>query len=311
MTPTPKHRGLGRGLDALLPTAAQTIGLAAPPRTSPAPSDDGPTLAALPLSSIHPNPEQPRRTFDDEALDLLSESIRTHGLLQPIVVEVSRDGYLLIAGERRWRAAKRASLATIPALIRPSLESRRVALELALSENIARENLSPLEEAHAFGQLADLFGMSHDTIAARVGRSRSAVSNAIRLLKLSPAAQHALAQGDITAGHARALLSLDDARSQDALLDDVIASGLSVRQTEAAAEQRRTAPPSAPAAPGDSPPRNSGPGNLDDQLVRRLEEALTMGVTLSRRRNGGTLAIRFYSDSELSDLYDRLGGQPL
>ncbi len=301
----PQKHGLGRGLDALLAPVP-----AAP--SAPMATQGDPYLREIIVHEIHPNPDQPRQLFDPESMTALAQSIAEHGVLQPIVVEPAEEGYLLIAGERRWRASQAAGLPTIPALVRPVSESRRHALEIALTENLAREELSPLEEASAFARLADVFGMSHDAIARRVGRSRAAVSNTLRLLKLPAEVQLALDQQKISAGHARALLALEEQAAQLELLAQIEARGLSVRDTERRVAQyqekdsRQNKTPAGTTATG-----GVAAANKDDALIRRLEETLGVPVTIERKKTGGRLLISFYSDEDLGSLYDRLGGPPL
>jgi ParB family transcriptional regulator, chromosome partitioning protein len=304
--PPPRRRGLGRGLDALLSSSA----------TAAARSGGEPTgLVELDPHNVEPNPEQPRRNFDEEGLAQLAESIRTHGLLHPIVVEPRNGGYRLVAGERRLRAARQAGVASIPAIVRPSTESARHALELALVENLQRTQLSPLEEAAAYARLADAFGLSHEAIGLRMGRSRSAVSNTVRLLALAAGVQEALADGRLSAGHARALLPLP-AAAQEELAARIAEEGLSVRRAEQLVHERLNAPR---AETGAATPRTPRPGAGVDQLTpddsalqRGFEEALGTPVHLQRRRRGGgRLLIEFYSDEELDALYTRLGGPAL
>jgi ParB family transcriptional regulator, chromosome partitioning protein len=308
--PPPKRRGLGRGLDALLTSSAAAA--SARPAVS---ADDTPEEAATGLievspAKVEPNPEQPRRSFDEEGLAALAESIRTHGLLHPIVVERGAgDTYRLVAGERRLRAARQAGVATIPAIVRPATESARHALELALVENLQRAQLSPLEEAAAYARLADTFGLSHEAIGLRMGRSRSAVSNTVRLLSLTAAVQEAVAEGRINAGHARALLPLP-AGEQERLARQIEEEGLSVRRVEQLVQQH-TAPRAAPRPASDA--ATEATLSVDDSALQRgFEEALGTPVTLLRkRRGGGRLVIDFYTDEELDALYARLGGPEL
>ena len=303
--PPPKRRGLGRGLDALLASsaasAARTVG-------EPLPERDGGLIEVDP-HAVEPNPEQPRRAFDEDALAQLGDSIRTHGLLHPIVVErAAGAGYRLVAGERRLRAARMAGVASIPAIVRPATESARHALELALVENLQRTELSPLEEAAAYARLADAFGLSHEAIGMRMGRSRSAVSNTVRLLALSAAVQEALADGRITAGHARALLPLPTEAQED-LARRVADEGLTVRRVEQLA-QEHLAEPVTPAAHKAAGTPQLSPD--DAALQHGFEQALGTPVHLQRRRRGGgRVVIDFYSDEELDALYTRLGGPQL
>lgn len=300
--PPPKRRGLGRGLDALLSSSAAATG--------------GPATGMVDVdpARVEPNPEQPRRHFDEESLGHLAESIRTHGLLHPIVVEPADGGYRLVAGERRLRAARIAKVATIPAIVRPGTESARHALELALVENLQRTQLSALEEAAAYARLADTFGLSHEAIGMRMGRSRSAVTNTVRLLALPAGVQEALADGRLTAGHARALLPLPEDAAEE-LAARIAAEGLTVRRVEQLVQERLDRTPADGAATGSrrrKPARTEALGADDAALQRGFEEALGTPVHLQRRRRGGgRLVIDFYSDEELDALYSRLGGPEL
>ncbi len=309
MSETPRRRGLGRGLDALLSSSAR--------EATPEPGDET-TLAVVDLAihAVEPNPEQPRHDFDPLGLDQLAESIRVHGILQPIVVERDgRGGYRLVAGERRLRAARLAGLSSIPAVVRPAADSARHSLELALVENLQRADLTPLDEAAAFSRLADTFGLSHDAIALRVARSRPSVTNAIRLLQLPAQVQQLLASGAITAGHGRALLPLDDVVAVR-LATRVVEEQLSVRTTERAVadalRQRQSVltPPPPPSGATSAPPVAAGSAG-DAPLTRGLEEALGTPVRLERRRRGGRLVIEFFDDDQLDGLYRRLGGRDL
>lgn len=292
-----RKRGLGRGLDALF---------GGPPTAVAAPAADGASLVEVSPTAVDPNPEQPRQHFDEEALAALTESIRLHGLLHPIVIEPKPGGgYQLVAGERRLRASQRAGLPTIPALVRPAAPSSRDALEVALTENLLRADLSPIEEATAYSRLADTFGLSHEAIALRLGRSRPAVSNTIRLLQLPAAVQQALADGALSAGHARCLLALSSEALQQQVAQQILAEGLSVRATERLVQRRlEPAPPAAPSAREQTSPD-------DDALRRGLEAALGTPVQLQRRRRGGRIVIDFHSDDDLDDFYTRVGGPPL
>jgi ParB family chromosome partitioning protein len=296
----PRRHGLGRGLDALLASS------------DPGRDLGGGSAALLELdpSSVRPNREQPRRDFEPEALAALAASIRLHGLLHPIVVEPDPDGYRLVAGERRLRAALQAGIARIPAILRPASESGRHALELALSENLLREDLNPIEEAAAYARLADAFGLSHEAIALRLGRGRPTVTNAIRLLQLPAPLQEAVAAGTLSPGNARALLGLRDEGAMSRLGRRVIEEGLTVRATEALVQELAAAPAATPGptAPG-RPAARLSPD--DEQLRRGFERALGLPVTLERRRHGGRVLIDFAGDEDLGALYRRLGGRPL
>lgn len=301
-TPSPprnfRRRGLGRGLEALLTSGPEIAG-------------DSPLLVSLDPRTVAPNPEQPRRAFDEAELTSLAESIRVHGLLHPIVVERNAAEYRLVAGERRLRAAVAAGVAAIPALVRPPADSARQWLEMALTENVQRTDLNPMEEAAAYGRLADAFGLSHEAIAMRLGKSRPAVSNAIRLLGLPASVQQAVTDGRLSAGHARAILGVAGEREREALAQRILVDSLSVRETERAV-QEASAPREAATAP--RPRKPAGPAaSPDDAAVQRgLERALGLAVRVRRHpKGGGQVIIDFADDSDLDALYRRLGGPPL
>jgi len=295
-----RRRGLGRGLEALFTATPEVEG-------------EAPLLVSVEPKGVLPNPEQPRQDFDEEGLDALAESIRIHGLLHPIVVQRDPAGYRLVAGERRLRAAQRAGVTTIPAIVRPAAESGRHSLEMALTENLLRTDLNPLEEAAAYARLADAFGLSHEAIAMRLGRARPTISNAIRLLGLTAPVQEALAEGRLGVGHARALLGLPDPAEQEALARQIEAEGWTVRATERAVQVR------ADAAQIQQPPRAGArptPAQLsadDEALQRGLETALGLPVRLHRKRRGtgGSVIVDFQDNSDLDSLYTRLSGPPL
>jgi len=233
--------GLGKGLGALIPpdtTAATT-----------ADPDGGARLEDVPIASISPNPQQPRLHFDEESMADLASSIRQIGVLQPVLVRPVDGGYELIAGERRWRAARRAGLAVIPAVIRSTDDQG--AVERALIENLHRQDLTPLEEAAAYQQLIDEFELTHEQVATRVGKSRSAVTNTLRLMSLPATVQHLLADGRLSAGHAKALLSTPDRSFQERLAAEAVAGNWSVRMLEEAIRSHAsaTAPPRAAEEP--------------------------------------------------------------
>ncbi|HAW11071.1 MAG: ParB/RepB/Spo0J family partition protein [Candidatus Dormibacteria bacterium] len=300
-TTSPRRHGLGRGLDALLASSDPGRDMGG-----------GPVLVELDPLRVRPNPEQPRRDFDPESLAALAASIRVHGLLHPIVVEPAVDGYRLVAGERRLRAARQAGVSLIPAVLRPASESGRHALEMALSENLLREDLNPLEEAAAYARLADAFGLSHEAIALRLGRSRPAVTNAIRLLQLPVPLQEAVAARTLSPGHARALLSLRDEAEMLRLGRRVADEELTVRATERLVQERTAA--AAPVAVAGVAAGREATGRLspdDEQLRRGFEQALGLPVVLQRRRRGGRVIIDFDDDQDLDALYRRVGGPPL
>ena len=273
-----KERGLGRGLGALIPRG--TGG-----------------LTEVDLDRVIPNPRQPRTSIKQAELEELAESIREHGILQPLLVAKSGADYMLVAGERRWRAARLAGLRTVPVLVKDTTPQQL--LEMALVENIQREDLSPLEEAAAFSQLVEEHGLTQEEVARRVGKSRSAVANTLRLLHLLPEAKEALEQGLITEGHARTLLSLPTPEQQRALLSSMLSGNLTVRDAEEAARRAATRARSA------RPPRSAE----IEELEGRLREALRTKVELQKGRRGGRLVIHFYSDDELDAIYQTLLGE--
>ena len=285
MTVRPERSpSLGRGLAALIPQRAA--------------GQPGPTEIAI--DRIRPNPAQPRVRFDEAELATLTASIREHGVLQPILVTETLDGYQLVAGERRWRAARAAGLDRIPAVVRDLDEVHQ--LEIALVENLQREDLDPIEAAQGFRRLVDEFGFSQEQVATRVGRARSTVANTLRLLELSPVVQAAVIDRSITEGHARALGGLS-VEHQEHVVGSVIDQDLSVRQTEELVRRLRAAR-TAPTAPTD-------PGSRDpdlDRVEEDLRQALGTKVSLARTRRGGRIVIEYYSDEELGRLYDRLTG---
>jgi ParB family chromosome partitioning protein len=255
----------------------------------------------LPVSAIGRNPRQPRTRLDPTELEELANSIREHGVIQPLVVAQSAypGQYTLITGERRLEAARLAGLPTVPALIREATDQQL--LELALVENIQRSDLGPLETAHAYKHLAEDFGLSHEEIAAKVGKKRVTVTNTLRLLKLPARLLDALASGQITEGHARALLALPNPQAQTAAFTTVINKGLNVRQTEELVRRllgQKETRPTKPARQAES-----------DALATRLREALGTKVALRRGRKGGTITIHFYSDEELNAIAEAILGE--
>ncbi len=280
-----RSSGLGRGLASLIP---------------PPPSGVSGTTREIPVSSIRPNPEQPRRSFDPEEMEALAGSIAVHGVLQPVVVVDDGDGFALIAGERRWRAATQSGLETIPAVVRTANELER--LELALVENIQRADLNALEEAKAYRHLIDDFGLTQERVAERVGRSRPAVANTLRILETAPLVQQAVADGTISGGHAKALAGLESHSQQEVVLASVVARSLSVRQTEglvAASHEDGSAPASA----------SAGVDEVDPDIQHmeaQMREALGTKVTIAAGRKGGRITITWYDDEDLGRLVDRL-----
>jgi ParB family chromosome partitioning protein len=284
MTVRPERtQGLGRGLAALIPQRAPAL----------------PVTVDVPIARVRPNPLQPRKRFDPDGLASLTASITEHGVIQPIVVTETIDGYQLVAGERRLRAAQAAGLDRIPAVVRQLAD--REQLEVALVENLQREDLDPLETADAYRQLIQEFGFSQDDLAARVGRARSTVANTLRLLDLAPGVQAAVADGRLSEGHGRALGGLPQ-ELQDRVLDSVTGQELSVRQTEELVRRLREPKPEA-----SSPPSRRSDPDLE-RVEEDLRRSLGTKVSLARSRRGGRIVIEYYSEEELGRLYERLTG---
>lgn len=285
----PKRGGLGRGLDALIPSGEPTPG-----------------LKRVSIEAIVPNPRQPRTVFDPEALQELADSIRQLGLIQPPIVQqvqasdglVSAPRYQLITGERRWRAARLAGLQHVDVIVKEATPQEM--LELALVENIQRADLNPLEEAQAYQQLADEFGLTQERIAERVGRSRVSVANTMRLLRLPQEVKEALLAARISEGHARALLMLDEEDEELLALRTTIKKRLSVRQTEELVRRLQMATQTADRQRSRSPETES--------LEREFRDGLGTRVDLFRSRRGGRLVIHFYSEEDLQALYERILG---
>jgi ParB family transcriptional regulator, chromosome partitioning protein len=274
----PKRKGLGRGFGALIPQA-------------PAPRA---AERSVPTEQIAPNPWQPRLHFDEAKLLEMAESIREHGIVEPLVVRPRENGFELIAGERRLRAARLVGLETVPAVVREMDD--REALEVTLIENLQREDLSALEEAAAYVQLVEEFGATQEEVARRVGRSRPAVANTMRLLQLPEGVREEMRTGRLSAGHARALLALDSPVEQTALARDAIKLGLSVRQLEARIRARMQPATRKP------PSRDLHAADLEKQLMRSLGTR----VRVHARGQKGRIVIEFYSAAELERLLDRL-----
>lgn len=274
-----RKSGLGRGLDALIPQ-----------------DDKGGTFETIPVDEIDPSPEQPRGDFDEHALESLAASIESIGLLQPIVVRRVEDRYVLVAGERRLRASRMAGLETIPVVLRPETDSRSNLLE-ALVENLQREDLSVLEEAAAYRQLMEDFGMQHDEVATEVGRSRSAVTNTVRLLALPAPIQELLANGDLTPGHGRALLGSDDEVYAIHIARRAVAEGWTVRRVEEAMRLRSTQ------VQGDARRDASPRPAAIIELEERLQDKLETKVRIDYRGKGGKITIKYASSNDLERIY--------
>jgi ParB family chromosome partitioning protein len=284
-----RRAGLGKGLDALIPQSADSSG-----------------LRRVSVDAIVPNPMQPRSVFDPEALQELADSIRELGLIQPLIVQRVQDAdvarparYQLITGERRWRAAQLAGLRHVDVVVKDATPQEM--LELALVENIQRADLNPLEEAQAYAQLVESFGLTQEQVAARVGRSRVSVTNTMRLLRLPSDVRELLITGKLTEGHARSLLMLEQGQEQSAVAREIVQKGLSVRQAEELVRRRQAVSEDAlePAAPRQRSPET-------EALEQDFREAMGTRVELFRSKKGGRLVIHFYSEEDLQDLYERL-----
>lgn len=296
-----KISGLGRGLNALLDESEQETRDNAPEAVRA-----GSELFVDP-SLLKPNPHQPRREFDEEALKELADSIREHGIIQPIIAEEAGDGtYFIIAGERRTRAARLAGLLTVPVILKKFSEERK--LEVALIENIQRENLNPIEEAEAYHQLMTMGNLSQEETAARVGKNRSTVANALRLLKLPEDIRSSLSTGQISPGHARAILSIMNPADQRILFGRIVGKGLSVREAE-----RMAAELNGGSRAGKEGTASGGKKKSDDESVRNIEvrtieqrfiDALGTKVTVKGSLDRGTIEVAYFSRDDLDRLYE-------
>jgi ParB family chromosome partitioning protein len=285
-------KGLGMGLQALLGEARP-----APSDASVAPGG----VREIEIARIKPNPNQPRTHFDEEALDELAQSIRERGLLQPILVRPEGDNFQIVAGERRWRAAQRAQLHSIPAIVRTQIDEAETA-ELALIENIQREDLNAIEEAEAYRQLIDRYGHGQDDVGKLVHKSRSHVANLMRLLDLPQGVKESLLRGDITMGHARAILTAPD---PSALAEEIIAKGLSVRQAEARARAAKR-------GPGELVLTSERKVDADlAALERQLADMLGLKVQVVHKGQGGTVSLQYSSLDQLDMICQRLSGEPI
>jgi len=281
----PRQSGLGKGLDALIPGGENQ------------PGEGG--ITYIPVESVVPNPRQPRTRINPEELQELAESIREHGIIQPLIVSRAPEGnhYILIAGERRLEAARLVNLQSIPVILRQANDQDR--LELALIENVQRADLLPLETAEAYRQLNEDFNLSHEEISQRVGKSRVSVSNTLRLLKLPEKVKAALLEGSISEGHGRALLALSSAQAQMALLEMIVRNGLNVRQTEELVRKYA----------GIRQPVPKTEKTITPELLEiedRMRATLGTKVSLRPGQKGGSITIYYYSDEELNRLIDQL-----
>lgn len=280
------RRALGRGLEALLPTAPA------------APGKDA--IQQIELSLIDPNPYQARQNFDQQRLRDLAQSIKSHGIVQPIVVRRNRDRYTLIAGERRWRAAALASLSVVPAIVRDAPE--REILEITLIENIQREDLNPIEAAEAFARLANEAGLTHEQIAERTGKDRASVTNLLRLLRLPKEIREKVASGELSSGHARALLALPTESAQKSLAARILAQGLSVRQAEALSK------PETPNKPKVVPRPDPNVQAAIQEMERNLGTRVRI-VSSGSSRPSGRIEIDYYSQDDLQRIFDVIVGR--
>ena len=309
-----RKTGLGKGLDALLPTDEESgggtgaEGGAAPAINNDAAFAHNTGVVLLSPDKLTPNPGQPRKNFDQDELEELAASIAEHGLIQPIIAADAGDGtYIIIAGERRTRAARLARLEQVPVIIRDYTDQKR--LEISLIENIQRTDLNPIEEAAAYKNLMDFSRLSQEDLAARVGKNRSTVANALRLLKLPGEIQKSIEQGELSPGHARTLLSVDEAKARTKLFQEILSGGLSVREAEkrASAMNAGTAGGNA----GKAPEKNKTPqkrppeiGAMEEKFIGKLGTK----VVIEGDMNKGRIHIDYYSMEDLERLYEIMGG---
>jgi ParB family chromosome partitioning protein len=289
-------RGLGRGFGALLPGEDS---FSVPDAAA------GDVVKIVPLASVEPNPEQPRKDFDQEALEELASSIREQGVLQPLLVEAWAGGYRIVAGERRWRAAKLAGLSEVPVLVRAFTDESR--MEIALIENIQRSDLKPLEEARAYRNLMDVFNLTQEDVAKKVGKQRSTVANALRLLRLPDEMQSAVDAGSLTPGHARAVLAVTLPDGQKTLFQAILTEGLSVREAEERAQRLNAGGPPRTEAPAPAPPATRPSADVAE-LQQRFMERLGTRVAIKGTVQRGRIEIDYYSADDLDRLYAILGG---
>lgn len=293
-----KHIGLGKGLDALIPGGFQPVN-----NLVTEPDNHLPGLVNIPIEKISPNPRQPRSFFNEQHLAELADSIREHGMIQPLLVSRNHqeDSYTLIAGERRWQACKLANIATVPAIVRQTTDQQR--LELALIENIQRQDLNALEEANAYRHLSEDFNLSHEVIAARVGKSRVTVTNTLRLLNLPDFVQNSLLSGEITEGHARALLGLSNPKAIESALHTVVSKKLTVRQTEDLVNLLKGI--QQPKKPASSPSADT----IAIEEYLRLSINQKVNLKIGNNKPSGSMTIYFSSEEEFQDLMVRLTGK--
>jgi ParB family chromosome partitioning protein len=296
-----KKRGLGRGLDALMPSAPAAVSRPAEVAPSRADVIAKRTFFQAGIEDVYPSPEQPRRRFDEAKLGELAETMRVHGVIVPLIVRPRPGGgYFLIAGERRWRAAQRAGLHEVPVVVQDVTEA--TALERALVENLQRADLGPLEEAAAYQRLVDEYDLSHDEIAERIGKDRSTVANAIRLLKLPTPVRQMVEDEQLSMGHARALLGLEDASAIERAARTVVDKQLSVRAAEALVKKART--PESDRRPAPRVAKSASVRDLEERLTRSLGGPVT--ITEDEPGKAGRVEIRYMDLDHLERLLDRL-----
>lgn len=294
------NKSLGRGLSALF--GEENLDSAIPP-TNAEPVRPKNGFRNIPLRRIEPNRAQPRRSFDETALQELENSIRTHGVLAPITVRLGDNGYYqIVAGERRWRAARRAGLDTIPAMVIDADE--QTMMELALIENLQREDLNPMEEAEGYRALIDQFGMKQETVAERVGRSRSAVANSLRLLSLDENIRRMVAEGMLSSGHARAVLAIQDTEKRLAAAKTMTETGMSVRQAEAYVKKLNK-PKTEETEAVQQVPKEFQP-DYYAELQRKLEGTMGRRVRIDHKKNKGKIMLEYYGDDDLERLVEAL-----
>ena len=276
-------KGLGRGLDALI-SSANTL-------------DEGRSIVEIRINEVEPNIEQPRKVFDQEKLETLAESIKEHGVVQPIIVRKEGSRYIIVAGERRWRASKLAGLKTIPVIIK-DLSTREV-MEIALIENLQREDLNPIEEAEAYQKLMEEYEMTQEEVAKIVGKSRAAIANSVRLLTLTNEIKEMLLDGRITSGHARTLITIPDMERQNELAKEIVEKNLSVREIEklAALENKKSTPRKKPISKNNIEVIN---------LEEKLRTAYGTKINLVRGKNKGKIVFEYYSNDEFDRIIDIL-----
>lgn len=278
------RKGLGRGLDALISSADES-------------DNSRKSVLEVKINDVEPNAGQPRKVFDQEKLQALADSIKEHGVVQPIIVKQDGSRYVIVAGERRWRAAKLAGLKTIPVVVK-DLSSRQV-MEIALIENLQREDLNPIEEAEAYQKLMDDYSMTQEEVAKLVGKSRAAIANSVRLLTLAKEIQDMLADGRLTSGHARTLVTIEDQEKQKELADLMIKKQLTVREAErlAAHESKKSA---------EKKPRDKREDFEMTQLVEDLRTRFGTKIDLQRRKDKGKIVIEYYSKEEFDRIIELL-----